>query len=1165
MIRTLKLKGFKSFADETEIRFTDGINCIVGPNGCGKSNVVDALKWVVGVTSAKGMRADTIKDVIFKGSEGRRPARSAEVSILIEQDDLFSGGSGLTEVRRRINSKGESEFLINGRKVRLKDVHQLFTSLGLGNRDYAFLEQGQIDRILRMRPSERKVLIDEAAGITAFKEKREETLRELEEAQQNLENVRGVIDEVAKNLRSLKSQAEKAKRFTELRKRERELELSLLGYQLKKVREERAKLEGSIKVLREDRSSLLKEVASLENSLEEERKELEDLTQQVKELSKELFEVEKSKKEASVKKDFLEREIERLVREIEDRRVEREEKVKRLEVIKGKLQDLCRLEESLLREVGEIEGEERKLRESLKEVEDKRRKIENEKLKKSREVSGVNAQITKLQMNLAREEERGSSQKRFLERLPSEIAQIEREIEYYSSQSDRIKGEIEKIKGEIESKRAELKERREEREEILERLNDFEEELSRRRREVYQLRAKVESTKKVLSSINVGKLEEKIIKSGKAGKVKGFIGPIVNLIEVEPGFEKVVESFLSRLGAGIVVKDFETAVWIGERIRGNGRIYILSASVKEIETPEVEGAVKLVDKVKPKDERVKKLLKSLFYKVYYAPSNAHRLAEENPDSIFVDENLNLISGKGSLVGKFGGSSLLELERKLKETESELKEKEGELKEFEGKGSSIRKELTEVEEEIELLKERIREKESQLYKLEVKLSENQKRLKEVKRKREELLEKRKKAEEILSSFSRKIELFKEKISQLEEKRKELLKELEGLEEELKGVEGRERELREELSKLSSRKGVLLEKLRNLREKKRGKEGALKAIRKEINHLDDRISKEERELEKAKEALKKAIEILSGVDEGIEEIRRELSEVENKRNGLLELIRGKEEALKQRNKELGEVSKRLKETEVSLAKLTVQEEELVKKVLDLDSSVSEALELGERVESEEEVKRELINLKERLGKIGAVNLLAIEEYEKVKERYGFILEQERDLIESIKNLKEALKKLDDEIEKRFISTFSAVNRHFKNTIKRIFGGGSGRLYLTSSEISEAGLEIEVRPPGKKHSNINLLSGGERTLVAIAFLYALYSVRPAPFLVLDEVDAALDDANTLRFTELLKQMAEETQVIIITHNKITMEAADVIYGVTMEVPGVSKVIGVSFEALV
>jgi len=713
--------------------------------------------------------------------------------------------------------------------------------------------------------------------------------------------------------------------------------------------------------------------------------------------------------------------------------------------------------------------------------------------------------------------------------------------------------------------RQELKRKKEEREELYLELSHREEEVERKRRELVEIEARIEGIKGLLSSLELGKLEAKVVESAKKGKVKGFVGLLINLISVEPGYEKLIESYLKPFGAGIVLRDFSSILWVKERIKGNGRLYLFSLEAPEVDSPEIEGAKKLAELVSPKDDRLKGLIKALFYGVYYAPDRAVELAKKYPQFVFIDREFNQLSARGSLVGPFKGSSLLALEREVKELEKELERKREELEEKRRELSPVREEIEQVESEIESLKEKEESLREELYKLKFKLEQSEKGVKELSLKLNELQKREQRARELLSSLSDRLSRYREKLSELEERKRALVEETSRVEGEISAFTKEVEEKREELSRLSSRKGVLLEKLRALKEKVKAKEASFNSLKREIDALDERVEKDREELEKARKALKRALELLSGVDESIEEIRKELTELEKRREELSHLLLGKEKALKQRREELSQVSKRLKESELNLARLTVKEEELVKKILELDSSVSVALELSERVKDEEESRRELINLKERISRLGAVNLLAVEEYEKIKERYGFILEQEKDLLDSIKNLKEALKRLDSEIERRFVSTFNAVNRHFKSTVRRIFGGGTGRLYLSSQEISEAGLEIEVKPPGKRHSNINLLSGGERTLVAIAFLYSLYSVRPAPFLVLDEVDAALDDANTLRFVELLKQMAEETQVIIVTHNKLTMEAADVLYGVTMEVPGVSKVVGVSFESLV
>ncbi|MEO2082996.1 MAG: AAA family ATPase, partial [Desulfurobacteriaceae bacterium] len=639
---------------------------------------------------------------------------------------------------------------------------------------------------------------------------------------------------------------------------------------------------------------------------------------------------------------------------------------------------------------------------------------------------------------------------------------------------------------------------------------------------------------------------------------------IVNLIEVEPGWEKIVENYLSRFGAGIVVRTFEDVLWIRDRIKGNGRVTLLAASVESLETPEIEGAIPLVSKVKPRDSRVERMVSTVFYKVYYAPGKAKELAEKYPDAVFMDEDYALLSGKGSIVGKFKGSSLLELERELKELEGELSKKADELEEVVSREVPLKEEISRLEEKIDVLREEINSLKMELFEVESKEREVSKKISDLDGRRRELEEKKARAEESVSSFERRMSMFAEKLNSLMTEKEELSRKLSELERKEENCRSKAEEVKDKLSEDTSRKLVVMEKLSSLREKLKAKERFLSSLRRELSAILNRLEKEREELKKSQEELQRATELLGGVDEALEEIREELSGLEDRRSELTGVLRDKENALKQRQKDLSEVQKRLKDTELSLARLSVREDEVVKKILDIDASVSEALLLSEGVEGEEELKKELINLKERISRIGVVNFLAIEEYEKVKERYGFILEQREDLVKSIKNLKEAIKKLDQEIEKHFTSTFRQVNRSFKRAIQTIFGGGTGKLILTSDNISEAGVEIEAKPPGKRHSNINLLSGGERTLVALAFLYALYSVKPAPFVVLDEVDAALDDANTLRFVELIKQMALETQVVIVTHNKLTMEVADQILGVTMEVPGVSKVIGVSFESL-
>ncbi|MEO2069409.1 MAG: chromosome segregation protein SMC [Desulfurobacteriaceae bacterium] len=1159
-IKSLKLKGFKSFADETEIRFSKGINCIVGPNGCGKSNIVDALKWIIGDTSIKGMRADNIKDIIFKGAEGRKPSKVAEVSILLAEDDLFSENSKVL-LTRKVKTNGDSEFLINDRKVRLKDIKDFFTSIGLGAKDYAFFEQGQIDRVLRMKPSERKVLIDEAAQVLSFKEKREETLRKLSEAEQNLENVKNIINEVGKNLRNLKNQAEKAKEFQSLKKLERELELKLLGFELRNLRLKRDVLEGSLKVFQEDRTSLEREIANLEATLESLRNEFETITKEIEETSKELAEIEKSKKEASVKKDFLGKEIERLKKEIEEKTFEREEKFKKIQKVKNELEELLLEEEKLKLEISKLEKEEKQKENKLNLLLKEKTEIEKAIKDLRSKLSSITTQISKIQLDVAREEERFKSYKNLKAKLPKELSELDREKEYYSIELKRLLEKEENLKEELKSLEAEVEKVKEEKRELTFRIDQLEEEIASKKEDVAVLKSRIESTKKFLSTFNFGRLEKKIVESGKAGKVKGFVGLLINFLEVKDGFEKVVERIVSLLGAGIILENFEDVLWVKDRIKGNGEVWLLSLDLDPVEVSKVEGAEPLLNFVKPKDEKFRNLINVLFNGVFFVEKTekAIELAKKFPNYTFIDGSLNIFSGKGSLVGKGKQNSLLEMEKEIKKLQDKFSKEIDELSSLRKKLSPLKEELREKDWELDSLKEKIQKKKMEIFELSSKIKESKKKISELERRKEDLSEKLKRAEETLASFSSKMEIFERKLKELEGKKGEKISLLEKLENELKDLEDRILKQRETVSSYSSSKVLLLEKLRNVKEKREGKERFIKTLQREIEEIEKKIEKDRKLLEKAKEDLERSYNILNGVDETINEIRLELKTLEERRNEISGLVKTKEEALKLKSKDLQEVQKKLKEAEINLARLNVKEEETISKILDLDSSVQEALELSSTVKEEDKIEEELSRVKEKIAKIGSVNLLAIEEYEKVKERYGFILEQEKDLVESIKNLKEAIKKLDEEIEKRFTKTFNDVNKNFKKAFRQIFGGGSARLIL-----QDDGIEIEAKPPGKKHGSINLLSGGERTLVALAFLYALYSVRPAPFVVLDEVDAALDDANTLRFIELLKQMALETQVIVVTHNKLTMEAADVLYGITMEVPGISKVIGVSFENL-
>ncbi len=1159
-IARLKLRGFKSFADETEIKFLRGINCIVGPNGCGKSNIVDALKWVVGDTSSKGMRASNLKDMVFKGAEGRRGARTAEVSITLFSDELFPFEE--ITVSRRIRSNGESEFSINGKRVRLKDVQDLFLDIGLGNRNYSFFEQGQIDRVLRLKPTERRLLIDEAAGITKFKERKEETLKKLEEAKSNLEVVKQVLGEVGRNLKSLKVQADRAKEYRRLKSLERETELLLNGLRLKRLREKRDALSAEKEALEERKASIESDIGVMRENLSDLKSELERVERGIKDASERLFDLEKRERELSVRGEFLKRDVEELRKEIENLSGERKEKERKVAELKGEIGSLLSEKRDIEDEISRREAELSSLRERIAGKERERAEIRRDIDRVKEKLLQVKGSISELNVDIARERERERFSAEERSSIPAEISNLKRELSFYLKEIEKRSLELHGISRRIEELLEEKEELQSLMDEKAEAVEEIRGDVSDLRERVASLRSRIESIEELLNSFDFEKLEKMIVESGMRGKVKGYIGLLLNLIEVDEGWEKAVEAYLSRFGAGIVVKTFEDVVWIKERVKGRGKALVLSADVKPLKGKYFEDATPLLSHVRARDARVSDLVNVIFSNVFYTSSNAHRLARENPDCIFIDKDFNVFSGKGSIVGKVESKGIIELERKLEGLKSELKSLQEELEERRSSLSSAEEDMKRLRAKVEELEERESGLRAERFSLEREMGELDSRAKSRKGR---LVELEKRLSELESSSSNASSI----ISKLEERLNDLGAEEERLSQSLKDLEAELSRLNQEIAGLrrkesseSSAIAVLKEKLRSLEDAISSRRHSLKSLEEDVAGFGRKREELFFRMKSGEEELVSIGDTLSGVKRAVEGAKLELSSLEEKRSSLLNMVRENERLLKEKEESLKGILKEISDREIEVAKLNVKEEEIVDSILSLGASISGALERAKG--DEEELKRELIGIKEKLTGIGAVNFLAAEEYEKLKERYSFVLEQERDLLDSIKNLNEAIEKLDREITERFSKTLRSVNRAFRDIFRRVFGGGKARVYTVGDDITTAGIEIEAKPPGKKHSSINLLSGGERTLVALSLLFALYSVKPSPFVVLDEVDAALDDVNTQRFTELLKELSEKTQVIVITHNKLTMEIADIIYGVTMEVPGISKVVGVSFQTL-
>ena len=1156
-IKSLRLKGFKSFADETGINFLKGINCIVGPNGCGKSNVVDALKWVVGDTSVKGMRASNIKDMVFKGSEGKRASRTAEVSIAISREEILPFSENEIILKRRIRLNGESEFFINGRKKRLKDIQDFFSSIGLGNKAYAFFEQGKIDRILNLKPYERKNLIEEAAGTASFKERKKEAIAKLQEAEENLKRLKQVIAEVGRGLNSLKEQAEKAKLFKILTEEERELSFKLLGTKLRKLKAEKEKNEQLLRQAQAERDDLEGKVKLEEKRSESLDQEKKVLAEKVKSLSKKLYELERAKGENEVKLNFLKREIDRANTEIPSLNNKLEEKQKRIESTTldetKKLDELSNLKKTLESEKKNKEV----LREKISKIREKLSEKERQHRTLRTNLSRINSEISKLKLDIARSEEQFKSINSLKEGLPTDIKSLEAREKDCTDESDKTVRDLKDLEQSLNEERLKLKDLTSERIRVKSLIDEEEERANLLNNELVSKRSRAESIEAISENVNFGKLEKKIVEEGQKGRVKGYIGLFVNLIQVDEGWEKIVEAYIDSLGAGIILKSFDDVLWVKKRIKGNGKAVILTANIDDIKPRYIEDATPLCSVVKPRDSRIKNLVRAVFNNVFFS-SNAKVLSAKYPDCVFIDKDLNVLSGRGSIVGKAKDTSFLELRKELENLKLEAQEVETKLEMSRGKLGTLRQEFEEINDEIESTNEKIRSLEVKKSQKTSRLKDLNERLNDYRQKLKALMEKQRGLDGNTGTIQANLEKSKSKILSLNKDKKVILEKLNTTETEINDTRERLNGYENSLSNYTSNVKVLNEKLiscknsvESLKKSAELDKNDVVQIKKKVLNLSEGRKKNNYSVQSLEDQNKNTVKQIEKLKSEIESVLKQKTDIE----GTIAKING---TVHVKSKAILTVQSKINDINLELVRISTNEESTLKAISDMGKNESEALLIEGVSLNEEAIRQKLASVKERISRIGAVNPLAIDEFKKIKERHDLLVEQQEDILKSIDNLREAIEKVDAEIKVRFDKTLKLVDKAFSHSFKRVFGGGKARIKLIDD-----GVEIEAKPPGKKHNNIMLLSGGERTLVALSVLYALYSVRPAPFVVLDEVDAALDPTNVMRFRELLREISETTQVIVVTHNRLTMEISDIIYGITMEIPGVSKVINTSFES--
>ncbi len=1146
-LKALRLKGFKSFARTTTVLFSPGISAIVGPNGCGKSNVVDAIKWVLGEQGYKPLRSKTAEDLIFSGTDRFSPASMAEVSIILEQEGNPSSAEFM--LTRRIFRSGETGYLINKRPCRLKDIRETLLNLGFGLKSYGIIDQGQVTELIEFSPLEKRRLLEEAAGITKYREKKEETLRKLEDTKQNLVRLEDILKEVETQVRRLAQQAKRAKEYLELKDKLRQIEISLLLQRYKSKKEAWERRQKEATQLREENSALLSRHASLSQQLKEVKYQVFNLQEQLKTKEKSLWETRTKLKELELKQKGLDEKEEAAKK----RKKQLEEHCKRLEVEK---EEIKKQRAKVEKELVQLESQLKTLKEEGEGVKTIVAELENILKENGRILKEKKQAQDKIKQRLIRTEteiEHLQRQKRRLEEDKKGIAEKLRQAKEKALKTEEELKKISTKLGVLEERINELTAKKKEAEEAYEGI------LERHRR--WQ-RAVLNMEEILIRRRSQLKTVEQWLKAHQPReKLKGALGQVMDILAEAKGYEDAVEAVLRfKVNDGWLIPDLET----GLRLLKVNKVQTLVPVELKIETYPLNTPLgtPLLEKIrfKPGYEEVGK---RLFAQVV--------LVEKLEAKLLNYAGYLFVTPMGEILTKEGILHKEQMQGVLKEY-LEKQQKKTWLK---STISVLETKLPQVKTISERLKRQLKQQEAFV-------KEAEREIKRLEKERQRL-----KGEEI-----RQREFLKYTLLQKEEIEKRQVK----IEDEWIRLEQQQTEREKERQVLREQNGQLREELRRLREKLekverlrnekkeflsryqwQQQEGEKKRVflRKERQRLERREGECEREL---KQGLKETEELTVEIKRAFQEretIKRDLVVCKEKLEeieGIIELrkrelevsLKGKkdlERQIESLEREITQKRERLQVLEREMEGLQA-EANLFKERLLKEYELSADNETPPFVLSEKELEEKRLEVNLRLEKLGQVNLGAIEEYEEVKERYEFLKAQREDLRASIRDLQKAIRTIDQTSAKLFLSTLEKANQEFKRLLQFIFGEARGEIVLLDpAHPLTSGVDFKVQLPGKRVRH-HLFSMGERSLISLIFLFGLYFIKPSPFCILDEVDAGLDERNVERFCNLLKQLKDTMQLIVITHHRRVMEAADQLIGVTMEQKGVSSIVSISLE---
>lgn len=1172
-LKEIEIQGFKSFADKTKVVFDQGVTAVVGPNGSGKSNITESLRWALGESSIKSLRGGKMPDVIFAGTESRKPLNYASVVVTLDNEDGFIKDAGqVIKVERHIYRSGDSEYRIDGKKVRLRDIHDFFLDTGLGRDSFSIISQGKVEEIFNSKPEERRAIFEEAAGVLKYKTRRKETESKLQQTQDNLDRLEDIIYELDNQIKPLAKQAENARKFLDLDGQRKAIYLDVLVAQIK---ENKTELE-----LTEEE---LTQVQELLTSYYQKREELEEENQSLKKKRQDL-QAEMAKDQGSLMD--LTSLISDLERKLALSKLESEQVALNQQEAQARLATLEDKRKALSKEKSEKEANLEQLEESLAENNKELNRLEAELLAFSddpdqmiellrerfvallQEEADVSNQLTRIENELENNRQLSQKQADQLEKLKEQLATAKEKASQQKDELETAKEQVQKLLADYQASAKEQEEQKvsyqAQQSQLFDRLDSLK-----------NKQARAQSLENILRNHSNFYAGVKSVLQEK-DRLGGIIGAVSEHLTFDVHYQTALEIALGASSQHIIVEDENAATKAIDFLKRNraGRATFLPLTTIKARTISSQnqdaiaaspGFLGMADELVSFDKRLEAIFKNLlattaiFDTVEHARASARQVRYQV--RMVTLDGTELRTGGSYAGGANRQNNSIFIKPELEQLQKEIAEEESSLRSEEASLKSLQDEMAVLAERLEAIKsqgEQARIQEQGLYLAYQQTNQQVEELETLWKLQEEELNRLTEGD-----WQADKEKCQERLATIASEKQNLEAEIEEIKSNKNAIQERYQNLQEQTSQARLLKS-------ELQGQKRYEVTDIERLGKELDNLDV-------EQEEIQRLLQEKVDNLEKVDTDL--LSQQVEEAKTQKTNL-------QQGLIRKQFELDDIEGQLDDIASHLDQARQQNEEWIRKQTRAEAkkekvserlrhlqgqltdqyqiSYNEALEKAHELENLNLAEQEVKDLEKAIRSLGPVNLDAIKQYEEVHNRLEFLNSQRDDILSAKNLLLDTITEMNDEVKERFKSTFEAIRESFKVTFRQMFGGGQADLILTEGDLLTAGVEISVQPPGKKIQSLNLMSGGEKALSALALLFSIIRVKTIPFVILDEVEAALDEANVKRFGDYLNRFDKDSQFIVVTHRKGTMAAADSIYGVTMQESGVSKIVSVKLKDL-